>query len=97
MSSYLPTTQVFSTLNFLYGELVLFRDSRVAFTALWMFLVPENLEPKKTNFAEWDWRRVDLEFDHHGEFLPLPDNHFVYHGGETKFSGIGTALISYSK
>ena len=68
-------------------ELLLFRDSRITFAALWMLLVPENLEPKETNFAEWDWPRVDLEFDHRGQFIPLADDHFLYHGGEPNFLG----------
>jgi len=66
-------------------ELLLFRDSRITFAALWMLLVPENLEPKETNFAEWDWPRVDLEFDHRGQFIPLADDHFCIVGAKPIF------------
>ena len=71
---------------------LVFRDSRVALAALWMFLQPETMKPKGegSKFTEWDWPRCDLEFDHRGSFAELVNDEFLYQGGETKFSPIGT-------
>ena len=74
-----------STIRLILADNLLYRESTFALAMLYFAVDPGSYVPKKgEKFENWNWPVTEIEWDLGGILRMLPDDEFLYEGGECK-------------
>ena len=76
-----------STIRRILAHRLMYRESTFALAMLYFAVDPNSYVPKKgEKFENWNWPVTEIEWDLGGVLRMLPNNEFLYEGGECKSS-----------